>query len=61
MGVVALLDKDDEGLVECFDKNIKYEFDVHFILTHPLEYLLEETLGMKCIFLHVYMKKGWLV
>ena len=27
------------------DNNNKDDFDVDFLLTHPLEYLLEETLG----------------
>ena len=40
-GVAALLDKGvvvlfDEGVVACLDKNNKDDFDVDFILAHPL-------------------------
>ena len=61
----------DEGVVACLDKNNKYNFSVYirnsldycfeyFILTHPLEYLLEVTLGVKYIFRHGNMKEcGW--
>ena len=34
----------DEGLVKCMCKINKDYFDVDFLLAHPLEYLLEETL-----------------
>ena len=32
----------DEGVVECLDKNNKDDFDVDFLLPHPLEHLLED-------------------
>ena len=50
----------DEGVVECLDKNNKDDFDVDFLLPHPLEKLMEETLGGKFIVHHGYIKKiGW--
>ena len=55
--VVELL---DDGVFSCLDKNIKDYFDVYFLLTPPLEYIIEETLGRKCLFRHGDMQKiGW--
>ena len=75
-GVFAWLDEGvteilDGGLLPCLDKNIKDDFDVditqslddcfeYFLLGNPLEYILEGTLGGKCIFHHFYMNEcGW--
>ena len=47
-------------MVQCLDKNNKEYFDFYFLLTHPLEYIIEETLEGKCLFHHGYMNKiGW--
>ena len=59
--VVQLLDKDeveygdeylmawsDEGVLACLDNNDKDGFGVYFVHAHPLEYILEETLGDLC-------------
>ena len=69
MGVVTCLDKDevaccdeyvvaclDEGVVECLDNNNKNYFDVDFLLSHPLEYILQGILSGKCTFHNGYMK-----
>ena len=37
------------SLDECFE---------YFLFSHPLEHLLERTLGRKCTFHHGYMKEG---
>ena len=55
LGVVEFLVKDeveccdedfvtclDEGVLKCLDKNNKDDFDVDFLLPHPLEHLLED-------------------
>ena len=47
----------DEGMLSCLDNNDKDDFDVYFLHAHPLEYLLEETLGGKCLVHHGYMQK----
>ena len=52
--VVACL---NEGVVACLDKNNKDDFDVDSLIPYPLKYILEETLGRKCILNHDYMKK----
>ena len=44
-------------MVKFLDKNNKDDFDVDFLLKHPLEWLLEETVGGKCIVNHIYTKK----
>ena len=50
----------DEGVLAYLDNNDKDYFDVDFLHSHPLEYLLEENLGGKCLFHHGYMQKiGW--
>ena len=50
----------NEGVVEFLDKNNKDDFDDIFLLSHPLLYLLEGTLGGKCIVYHGYTNKiGW--
>ena len=59
---VACCDEDvvacfDEGLLACLDKNNKYDFDVYFLHAPPLEYILEEILGRKCLFQHSHMQK----
>ena len=59
---VACCDEDvveylDEGVLEFLDNNNKDYFDAYFIYAYPLEYLLEETLGGKCLFHHDYMHK----
>ena len=46
----------DEGVLAYLDNNDKNNFDVNFIHAYPLEYLLEETLGEKCLFHHGYMQ-----
>ena len=51
---VAFLDKD---VLECLDNNYKDYFDVDFLLVHLLVYLLQGTLGGKCIVHHGYMNK----
>ena len=38
-------------------RNNNDEFDVDFLLEHPLEYILEENLGGKCLVHHGYMQK----
>ena len=70
IGVDGCLDKDevkccdedmvaclDEGVLAFLDKNNKDDFDVYFIHEHPLEYLLERTLGGQCLVHHGYMQK----
>ena len=70
LGVVELLDKDevecgdgdvvewlDEGVLACLDNNNKDDFDVYFLHAPPLEYILEEILGGKCLFQHSHMQK----
>ena len=47
----------DEDVLACLDNNDKDNFDVYFLHTHPLEYLLEENLGGKSLFHHGYMQK----
>ena len=37
------------------DNSNKGYFDVDFLHAHPLEHLLEETLGGKCLVHHGYM------
>ena len=46
-----------EGASSCLDNIDKGGFYVYSIHAHPLEYLLEETLGGKCLFHHGYMRK----
>ena len=46
-----------EGASSCLDNIDKGGFDVYSIHAHPLEYLLEETLGGKCLFHHGHMQK----
>ena len=71
LGVVECLDKYEvaccdedvvacfyEGVVKCLDKNNKEDFDIYFILAHPLEYILEENLGGKGLVHHGHMKNG---
>ena len=38
-----------EGVAACLDKNNKDDFDVDFLLAHPLEYIIEENLGGKYV------------
>ena len=73
LGVVGFLDKYevacgnedvvawlDEGVLVWLDDNNKDGFDIYFLHSHPLGYLLEETLVGKCLFRHGYMQKiGW--
>ena len=60
LSVVECLDKDeaewcdedvvvcfDQGVLTCLDNNNKDDFDRGFLHAHPLEQLLEETLGGK--------------
>ena len=67
--MVSCLDKDevvcfdedvvvslDEGVVAYLDKNSKF-FCAYFLLSHPLEYIIEETLDGQCIVHHGSMKK----
>ena len=46
----------DEGMVEFLDNNNKDDFDVGFLLANPLGYIIEITLGRKCIVHRIYMK-----
>ena len=46
-----------EGAVAWLVKNNQDYFYVDFLLPHPLEYPLEETLGGKCTAHHAYMNK----
>ena len=68
--VVECLDKYDveccdEGVLACFDegvvaliyKNNNNGFTDIFILSYPLEYLLEENFGGQCLVHHGYMNK----
>ena len=59
----------DEGVVASLDNNNKYYFGVdiihslddyftYFLLSPPFEWILEVTLGGKCIVHHGYMKEG---
>ena len=59
----------DAGVVECLDNDNKDNFDLnirnrlnarfrYFLLTPPLEKLLEGTLGGFCIVRHDYMKEA---
>ena len=52
--VVAWL---DEGVLACLDKNNEENVDVDCFHAHPLEYILEKTLGGKCLVWHGYMQK----
>ena len=58
----------NEVVVVYLDNNNKHDFDVDirhildgffdiFILTHPLEYILEVILGGQCIVHNIYMNK----
>ena len=47
----------DEGVLACLDNTDKDDFNGCFIQTHPLEYLLEETLGGKSLVHYGYMWK----
>ena len=50
----------DDGVLACFDNNNKDYFDVGFLHAYPLEYIIDETLGGKCLVQHGYMHKiGW--
>ena len=68
LGMMELLDKDeaeccdedivacfDEGVLEFLDNNNKDDFDGDFIHANPLEYLLDKTLGGKCLVHHGFM------
>ena len=62
LGVMLCLDKyvmtcSYEGVVACLDNNNKNDFDVGFLHVHPLEYIIEVTLGGQCIFHYGYIKK----
>ena len=46
-----------QGVLVCLDKNNKDYFYVDFLHAHPLEQLLEETLGGKFLVHHGYMYK----
>ena len=72
-GVVECLDKYEvacfdedvvacfyEGVLACLYYNNKDGFYGYFLHTHPLEYLLEETLGGQFLVHHGFMYKlGW--
>ena len=48
------------GLLACLDNDNKDDFDGDFLHAHPLEGILEETLGGNCLVHHGYMQKvGW--
>ena len=44
-------------MLEFLDNNDKDDFDVDFLRAHPLEYILEETLGGQYLVHHGYMRK----
>ena len=49
-----------ESVLACLDINNKDGFGVDFLLAHPLEYILDETLGGGVLAHHGYMQKiGW--
>ena len=49
-----------EGILAHLDNNNKDGFGVDLLLSHPLEYILEETLGGRFIVHHGYTNKiGW--
>ena len=43
------------GVLVWLEKNNKDDFDGYFLQSHPLEYLIEETLGEKFLVHHDYM------
>ena len=45
------------GVFACLDNNDKGDFYVDFLHAHPLEYILEETLGRQYLVHHGYMRK----
>ena len=47
----------DESVLACLDNNNKDDFDGDFLHASPLEKIIEEILGEKCLVHHGYMKK----
>ena len=72
LGVVDWLDKYEvacgdeyvlawlyESVLAYLDNNDKDDFDVDFLHAHSLGYILEETLGGKCLVHNGYMQKNF--